>query len=175
MPPDFVVDTCALVSIALSDFPEEIISTGRWHTTGVVRNELQEMREYGDKLAEAASDMLVRIGDNEVINLHLVKRETPGMSKVDVGEASCVKLAKKIEADYLLTDDHRASYQLKKLLQAEAETTKLVHSPILFQMLLKREIISKERAIRQVTKISRQRDWRDSALFTYALRVFREE
>jgi len=73
--------------------------------------------------------------------------EKPTLSppRIDNGEESCTLLTRKIDADFLTTDDRCAVPELQTLSQ-----TKLTISPIVLKPLVKRDPLTRESALRKL-------------------------
>lgn len=163
-----MIDTSALVSLGISRVFDEVTSRLDLHTTDVVVDELEEMSQYNDPFAESAIRCLETIRQSNLITEHEIDvRGRDLHSKIDRGELSCVDLYRELEADYLVTDDHRASAALEDYVGGN-----IVFSPILLKALTKKGIITEREAVAELKTMAEHRNWFDSPLYQYGLQLF---
>lgn len=163
---DFVIDTCALVSLQFSEYFDDVINLGEWHTTQLVVDELQSMNEYDDDDANAAEDALIATNKEQKIDIHEI--DDPGFqsSKIDPGEGSCIKLSNDHDVDYLVTDDHEGLAPIKYQTTSSVE---VIHSPILFRALVKNGIMTEPESMAQTVKVAHYRSWISNPLVAYCI------
>ena len=85
------------------------------HSTEPVIKELEETSEYDDRHGDAAQ---VVLDNRDQITVHDIQGEFTS-SRVDEGEGSCALLIKKIDAEFLITDDLRALPELQTVADAK--------------------------------------------------------
>ena len=161
-----VVDTSALISLAVGDVLDQTLAAFDVVTTPTVIEELEETAEYDDRHGTAATTVLRRTDALTVQDADGAPFET---SRVDIGEASCVAAARDVDAAFLVTDDYRALPELQGLVDAEVAV-----SPIVLRALVKRDALSSESAETAFEAIAAGRDWLDAPIYRYARRLFDE-
>ena len=161
-----VVDTSALISLAVGDVLDQTLAAFDVVTTPTVIEELEETAEYDDRHGTAATTVLRRTDALTVQDADGAPFET---SRVDIGEASCVAAARDVDAAFLVTDDYRALPELQGLVDAEVAV-----SPIVLRALVKRNVISGDKAETAFERIAVGRDWLDAPIYRYARRLFDE-
>lgn len=167
----YVIDTSALVSLGISRVFDELTKRLELHTSEIVVEELDEMTTYDDTFAEAAGRALSETQEARNIEVHPVdSRERRLHPRLDRGESSCINVLKQLNADYLVTDDHRASGALEDYVGE-----KIVFSPILLKALTIKGIITDSEAVEELRAIAEDRNWYDSPLFEYGLNLFGTE
>jgi predicted nucleic acid-binding protein len=161
-----VVDTSALISLAVGDALDQTLAAFDIVTTPTVIEELEATAAYDDRHGTAATAVLRRTDALTVEDADGAPFET---SRVDAGEASCVAAARDDDAAFLVTDDYRALPELQGLVDAEVAV-----SPIVLRALVKRNALSSEDAETAFETIAAGRDWLDAPIFRYARRLFDE-
>lgn len=161
-----VVDTSALISLAVGAVLDQTLASFDVVTTSTVIEELEETAEYDDRHGTAATTVLRQTDALTVQDADGAPFET---SRVDTGEASCVAAARDVDAAFLVTDDYRALPELEGLVDAE-----VVVSPIVLRALVKRDALSSEAAETAFETIATGRDWLDAPIYRYARRLFDE-
>lgn len=161
-----VVDTSAFISLAVGDVLDQTVATFDLVTTPTVIEELEATAAYEDRHGTAAATVLERA--NEVA-VHDTTGESFETSRVDPGEASCVAAVHQRGATFLVTDDYRALPELQELVDAEVAV-----SPIVLRALVKRNVISGDKAETAFERIAVGRDWLDAPIYRYARRLFDE-
>jgi predicted nucleic acid-binding protein len=161
-----VVDTSALISLAIGNALDETLAAFDTVTTPTVIEELEETAAYDDRHGTAATAVLQRMESLTVQDADGAPFET---SRVDAGEASCVAAARTVDAAFLVTDDYRALPELQGLVDAEVAV-----SPIVLRALVKRDALSSADAEAAFETIAAGRDWLDAPIYRYARRLFSE-
>lgn len=161
-----VVDTSAFISLAVGDVLDQTLTAFDVVTTPTVIEELEATAEYDDRHGTAATTVLDRANE---VTVHDATGTTFETSRVDAGEASCVAAARQRDAAFLVTDDYRALPELQGLVDAEVAV-----SPIVLRALVKRDVISAEKAETAFERIAAGRDWLDAPIYRYARRLFDE-
>jgi predicted nucleic acid-binding protein len=161
-----VVDTSALISLAIGNALDETLAAFDIVTTPTVIEELEEAAAYDDRHGTAATAVLQRMESLTVQEADGAPFET---SRVDAGEASCVAAARTVDAAFLVTDDYRALPELQGLVDAEVAV-----SPIVLRALVKRDALSSADAEAAFETIAAGRDWLDAPIYRYARRLFSE-
>ncbi|WP_373190008.1 hypothetical protein [Halolamina sp.] len=133
-----VVDTSALISLAVGDAVEPVLEAFDVVTTQSVRTELKATADYDDRHGVGATTALQAAGAFTVVE---AQGEVFESSRIDAGEASCVAVMRTCDADFLVTDDYRALPELQQLVDAE-----VVLSPVVLRALVKRGTWSEQRA-----------------------------
>lgn len=100
-----VVDTGALVSLAVVDVLGVVLDETQAVTTEAVPKELEETATYDDRHDEATSRELDWVREFETV---ACCGETLVTSRIDTAEASCVAAVREMGAAFLVTDDVRA-------------------------------------------------------------------
>lgn len=161
-----VVDTSALISLAVGDVLNDAVAAFDIVTTPTVIEELEETAEYDDWHGTAATAVLRQTDALTVQDADGAPFET---SRVDAGEASCVAAARDGDAAFLVTDDYRALPELQALVDAEVAV-----SPIVLRAVVKRDALSAADAETAFETIAAGRDWIDAPIYRYARRLFDE-
>ncbi|QLH83319.1 hypothetical protein [Halosimplex pelagicum] len=158
-----VADTSALVSLAVIDTLDTVLTEFEVHTTETVVAELEDTAEYDDRHGEAAQAVLDNRDDFET---HEVT-ETLESSQIDRGEGSCALLTSQLEAEFLITDDLRALPELQTASDAEVAI-----SPIVLKALVKREVLGTEEARENVDRLAERRSWLGQPIYARAKELF---
>ncbi|MFC7020393.1 MULTISPECIES: hypothetical protein [Haloarcula] len=161
-----VIDTSALISLAVGGVLDQTLAAFDAVTTPTVIEELEETAEYDDRHGTAATTVLQWTDTLTVQDADGAPFET---SRVDAGEASCVAVARDVDAAFLVTDDYRALPELQGLVDAEVAV-----SPIVLRALVKRDALSSEDAETAFETIASGRDWLDAPIYRYARQLFGE-
>lgn len=161
-----VIDTSAFISLAVGDVLNQAVTTFDFVTTPTVIEELEATAAYDDRHGTAAGTVLERTNEVTVCDTTGASFET---SRVDAGEASCVAAVRQCDAVFLVTDDYRALPELQGLVDAEVAV-----SPIVLRALVKRDVISADKAETAFERIAVGRDWLDAPIYRYARRLFDE-
>ncbi|MDY6769192.1 MAG: hypothetical protein SVW02_03750 [Candidatus Nanohaloarchaea archaeon] len=153
-----ILDTSALISLALVNEVETVCSEFEVHTTEPVIRELERISREDDSLAEAASTAL-----GSDITVHDVAGSRFESSRIDPGEASCAELTRDVDADFLVTDDVRALAELRAVSLAE-----VVISPVVLRALVERGLLESKEAGEKVEKLAERRDWMGTPIYRRA-------
>ncbi|WP_254862119.1 hypothetical protein [Halovivax gelatinilyticus] len=159
-----VVDTSALISLVTADALELVLEAFNTHTTETVIEELETTAEYTDVHGEAAANVLE---NRSQFTVHPVADPALETSRIDRGEASCVGLCQKLDADFLLTDDLRALPELQTVTRAQVAI-----SPIVLKALVNRDILETEDARDRVEQLAETRDWLGRPIYRRAQNLF---
>lgn len=159
-----VVDTSAFISLSTANSLDLTLEAFDIHTTELVSRELEETATYTDVHGRAATAVLERESEFAV---HTVPEPELRSSRIDRGEASCVRLCQELEADFLLTDDLRALPELQNVTQA-----RVAISPIALKALVKRNRLSNEEAQNRLKTLAKNRDWLASPIYKRARNLF---
>lgn len=158
-------DTSALVSLASVDLLDTFLTEFEVHTTELVVGELEGTSEYDDRHGDAAETVL---DDLDRIRTHQIEGEFES-SRVDPGEGSCALLTKKLDAEFLITDDLRALPELRTVADA-----RVAISPIVLKALVQRDTLEQEEALEKLDELAEQRDWLGAPIYRKAQRLFDE-
>lgn len=161
-----VVDTSAFVSLGIADCHELLLAEFDVTTTERVLAELEATADYDDPHGGAATAVLDRRSE---LAIHHVDDSLPETSRIDAGEASCVRLARTLDADFLLTDDLRALPELKRLVDAEVAI-----SPIVLRALVARDVLDRADARGRLETIAETRSWLGAPIYRRAIDLFEE-
>lgn len=159
-----VADTSSLITLATAEVLQLVLNEYDVHTTQTVIQEVEETAEYDDTAGEASQTVLEL---RDQLTIHQVDDQTFQSSRVDQGEGSCVLLTREIEAHFLLTDDLRALPELQTI----ADATVAI-SPILLKALVKREVLSREKALDKLDQIAENRNWLGAPIYRRAKQLF---
>lgn len=160
-----VADTSALISLATADSLMIVLDEFAVHTTETVMAELEDTAAYDDVAGTAATQVL---GQQERFTVHPVdEAAVPRTSRVDVGEGSCVVLANRIDAGFLITDDLRALPELQQLC-----TANVTISPIVLNALVNRGVLTNEEAKDRTEQLAETRDWLGAPIYRRARDLF---
>jgi predicted nucleic acid-binding protein len=162
-----VVDTSALISLAVGDALEPVLTEFDVITTQVVREELKSTAEYDDRHGAGAATVLDADSMLRIVETHEEAFET---SRIDAGEGSCVAVAQARDADFFVTDDYRALPELQQVVDAE-----VVLSPIVLRALVKRGVWSEQRAKTAFEAIAAGRDWLGAPIYRHARTLFADD
>ena len=158
-----VADTSALISIASINHLNTFLTEFDVHTTETVMEELEETSEYNDSHGDTAETVL---DNRDRITTHQVKGGFTS-SRIDPGEGSCALLTKKIDAEFLITDDLRALPELQNLTNATVAI-----SPIVLKALVQRDVLEQEEALQKLDDLAKKRDWLDAPIHRRAKNLF---
>lgn len=159
-----VVDTSALISLAVGNALEPALDEFDVVTTQTIRHELEATAAYDDRHGIAAADVLDAADAFTVVNTQGEEFET---SRIDAGEASCVAATRTQDASFFVTDDFRALPELQSLVDAD-----VVLSPIVLRALVKRDAWSAQQAETAFETIAEERDWLGAPIYRYARQLF---
>lgn len=162
-----VADTSALISLAIADTLDSTLEEFDVHTTQTVCDELANTAEYGDSHGEAAQNVLE---NQEQVTIHDVENPERRSSRIDAGEASCLTIAQRIDAEFLITDDFRALPELQTLADA-----KVAISPIVLKALVKRGVLEPDEAVNRLEMLAETRDWLGAPIYRRAQQLFNND
>ncbi|WP_135829449.1 hypothetical protein [Halorussus halobius] len=161
-----VSDTAALISLATADALGLVLDEFDVHTTETVLEELEATAEYDDSHGRAARNVL---DSRTALTVHATGHLQVESARVDDGEASCTALARKTDADFLVTDDLRALPELQALTDA-----RVAISPVVLKALVKRGVLDRHEATERVESMAETRDWLGSPIYRRATDLFEE-
>lgn len=161
-----VVDTSAFVSLGTTAVFPLVVDEFDIHTADTVRDELEDTASYDDVHGVAAENVLDRESE---FTVHSVSEPELTSSRIDSGEASCVRCCRNLEAAFLITDDLRALPELQQLVD-----TRVAISPILLKALVKRGSLEQRDAREQLETLAENRDWLGSPIYRRAKELFDE-
>jgi len=159
-----VADTSSLVSLTTADALRIFLSEFDVHTTETVLEELTETSQYQDPHGDAARAVLQH---QDRIAVHEVNEQAFQSSRLDRGEASCVLLARELDADFLITDDLRALPELQPLVNA-----RVAISPIVLKALVQRGVLERDEALARLDELAETRDWLGAPIYRRARQLF---
>lgn len=162
-----IADTSALISLASGSVLTLFIDEFEVFITETVSEELEELSQEGDRTAENA-EKVARL--KESLEIYGTRGEKPVSSRVDEGEASCVLLARKLDADFLITDDLRALPEIEKMVGKN----RVAISPIVLRALVKRNVLDKEEAFEKLKKMGKRRDWLHRPIYRRARELLKD-
>ena len=162
-----VVDTSSLISLTTANTLELLLTEFDVHTTETVLKELQDTSQYNDPHAQAAQTILQH---QDRITVHEVEDQAFQSSRIDKGEASCIQLTRKLEADFLITDDLRALPEIQPLIDANVSI-----SPIVLKALVKRGVLQRKEALNRLEELAETRDWLGAPIYRRAQHLFQTE
>jgi predicted nucleic acid-binding protein len=161
-----VADTSALVSLETAAILDLLLDEYDVHTTETVCEELAATSEYDDRHGVAASSVLDR---RKGFTEHAVE-EPVTTSRIDAGEGSCVVLVRRLEADFLLTDDLRALPEIERAVDAQVAI-----SPIVLRALVTRGVIDRETAVERLETLAERRSWLGTPIYRRANELFEDD
>jgi len=156
-------DTSALISLATVDLLDTFLPEFDVHTTEEVVKELEATGKYDDTHGEASKTALDNL---DRVTVHQIKGGFES-SRVDRGEGTCVLLTKKIDAEFLITDDLRALPELRTATDAQVAI-----SPIVLKTLVERDVLEQEQALNKIDELAEQRDWLGAPIYRRAQNLF---
>lgn len=159
-----VVDTSAFVSLEVAGSLSLVLEEFDVHTTESVMTELEETASHDDVHGLAAESVLEK---RESFSRHPIEEPTLETSRIDTGEASCVRCCQQFDAEFLITDDFRALPELQRLTAA-----RVAISPIVLEALVKRDVLEKQAALERLEAMAENRDWLGSPIYRRAQRLF---
>ncbi len=161
-----VLDTSALVSVAIAGVFEEVLREYDVHTTREVVGELETTAEFDDVHGRGATRALAH---REDLTVH--EAADPGIqtSRIDDGEATCVVLARERDAAFLVTDDLRALPELQQLTDA-----RVAISPILLRALVERDALTATEARECLDELAASRNWLGAPIYRRARELFED-
>lgn len=154
-----IVDTSALISLTSVDLFDTVLTEFDVYTTDLVVDELEDTAEHNDNHGEAAQTVLDRLDE---IEAHPIDGEFTS-SRVDQGEGSCALLTKKIDVEFLITDDLRALPELQTVSDA-----KVAISPIVLKAFVQRDVLDHKEALEKLDELAEQRDWLGAPIYRRA-------
>ncbi len=135
-------------------------------TTSNVIDELGNMRKFEDRLAGRAKNVVKHMDEErlEVVDVteEKVDRMISESKSVDKGEASCFICAKGFKIGNLVMDDVGAASSLEGESMREVIHQRI--SAAVIVELMKKEVISKERAREGIDSLIEDRDWKGGVL-----------
>lgn len=161
-----VVDTSAFISITIADVLDLVLAEYDVHTTQQVIDELEATAEYDDVHGTSAETVLTQ---TSALTIHEIGESDFQTSRIDDGEASCIQLARRGAADFLITDDLRALPELQQLTDAQVAI-----SPILLRALVKRDRLTNSEAEDKLDVVATSRDWLGAPIYRRARGLFDE-
>jgi predicted nucleic acid-binding protein len=162
-----VADTSALISLTTADCLTLVLDEFEVHTTATVLDELEQTAAHDDPHGAAATRVVDR---QHRFTVHDIDEDIPESSRIDRGEGSCIVLANRLSADFLLTDDLRALPELQHLTDAQVAI-----SPIVLKALMNRGVLEREDAIQRLDQLAATRDWLGAPIYRRAKQLFEEE
>jgi predicted nucleic acid-binding protein len=162
-----VADTSSLITLTTANTLELLLTEFDVHTTDTVLKELEETSQYNDPHARAAKIVLQH---QDQFTVHEVEDQEFQSSRIDQGEASCIQLTRKLEADFLIIDDLRALPEIQPLTDA-----RVAISPIVLKALVKRGVLKREEALNRLEELAETRDWLGAPIYRRAQQLFRSE
>ena len=154
-----VADTSSLVSLAVAagHDPDPLalcLDTYEVLIPEAVVEELEEMSSYDDAHGRSAGTVLDR-GDDLTVEPITLDEAFP----LDDGENAAVTLANDVEAALFLCDE----FNRLGLIHASLASTRLVTTPTILAVFLRRDILSREEALVLLDVISRARSWDENS------------
>jgi predicted nucleic acid-binding protein len=162
-----VADTSALVSLASGSVLDLFLDEFEVVVSEVVFEELEDLSQEDDLTAENAEKVLA---SKDLMELREVGGELPVSSRVDEGEASCVVVARELNADFLITDDLRALPGIESMVGED----KVAISPIVIRALTERGVLDMDEALSKLERIGDRRDWLHRPIFRRARKLFED-
>lgn len=153
----FAFDTSALVSLGHTGLFELIHETCEIIITSSIVDELNEIAERNDEDAKSAMAWLNRI---EGITVDLMGDE----SRKEYAELDVAQVCDEKDIP-MVTDDIRA---MKKI---DAGIVCLFSVHIIY-LLVKKEVISRQRGILAIEKMRKSRDWKNNLIYTLGRSLF---
>ncbi len=170
-------DTSALLSLETIGLLKKAYENIDMVTTGLIIEELKEIREYQDDLGEVAREVLkaVKRGGIKVFDLSRgeVDRLDSFSSSIDKGEASCFILAEEKGIKFLILDDIKAASALESRAIKEGIDQRI--SVAIIVELLNKGVISKVEARETVDELIEDRGWKGGVLEVLAKKYLPEE
>lgn len=158
-----VVDTSGFLALAKADSIDPVLTQFDVHTTTTVSSELMQISGSDDTFSNAAQRILTR---NTQFNAHPVD-DFVETSRIGPGEGSCLKLVNDLDANFLVTDNHRALPELRNASDAE-----IVTPPVVLKALVYRQLITDEEARDRIARIVDTEDWLATPLYRRAENLF---
>ncbi len=147
-----VADTSALVSLASGSVLDLFLEEFAVIISRTVMEELEELSQTDDRTGESATLVLLAA---DSLQIREINGEKPVTDRIDEGEASSAVLLREQEADFLITDDLRALPEIEKLVGQD----KVAISPIVLKALVKRDVLTKNQALKKLEQMGKERDW----------------
>ncbi|PSP17309.1 hypothetical protein BRC62_04930 [Halobacteriales archaeon QH_10_67_13] len=161
-----VVDTSAFSSLTIADVLDSVLTEYDIHTTQHVVDKLRTTAEYDDVHGTAADHVLAR---TRYITIDAVDDPELRTSRIDTGEATCIQIVQRREADFLSTDDLCALPELQQLTDAQVAI-----SPLLLRVLVKRGVLTNDEARERLEKMAASRDWLGAPIYRRVQQLFNE-
>lgn len=156
-----VADTSALLSIASGSALELFLDEFEVVVTETVLEELEEISSHEDRTGKNAEKVIAK---KRSFQVHDIGEDAPISSRIDEGEGSSAVLARKLDADFLITDDPRALPELESLVGEE----KVAISPVVLRALVKRGVLERSEALEILDRMGERRDWLSSKIYERA-------
>ena len=155
MKPSLAFDTSALVSMGHTDLVEIIIDNYNIIISKTIIDELNDISKIKDSDAIAARKWLKNVNNFQIKK---VKKRTSG-------EEDLFEICKEHKID-LVSDDIRAIKKFNKSIDCYFS----IH---IIYALYRKNIISKSKAIIEISKMKRERDWKQNAISIAARILFK--
>ncbi|UCH89562.1 MAG: hypothetical protein JSV49_02640 [Thermoplasmata archaeon] len=155
MKPFLAFDTSALVSLGHTDLVETIIGNYKIIVSQRIIDELKDISKLNDSDAIASRKWL-----KKVKNFQIKK-----VKKRSSGEEELFEICKDLNID-LVSDDIKAIRRYNKLIDCYFS----IH---LIYALYRKKIITKSKAIIEISKMKRERDWKQNAISIAARILFK--
>jgi len=154
----------------VGDILVETVSRLEFHTSQTVKNELANMAKRDDDFADAA-ELATHEIESGNLSIHTIEFAPDDFhNRIDTGEASCIVLGNRMEAQYLLTDDHRARHRIEQVFNG-----KIIHSPYIVGAFYRKEIVDQKEALIRFLRMSEKGNWMDSPLMSYGADIIFED
>lgn len=148
------VDTSAFVSLGILRQMPLMLEYFDFYVPMQVRKELEEISKAKDIHGRSSSYTLNFIGTGKIKAVEI--------SSSDPGEEAVMKLAKKINADYILMDDISAARRFT------GPEIKIRFSPFVLYLLTRFKEINTKEAVMFLEKMRIGRDWKDNLIYSFA-------
>ncbi len=155
--PKIVIDTSALISLALGSIVELVLKEFSVVISNLVLNEIEELASFNDDVGNAARTVLSLKNLIEIRTVNVDDVKPFLTSRVQIGEASCIVLVRNPETMALITDDFRAMHHLRSL--SHVHNFELGLGAVLIRALLLRDKLNKTKALEVIDNILVRRNW----------------
>lgn len=174
--PEIVMDTSSLISLKVIDILEIASENIQITITSIIMEELKKMSKTSDREGKAAKEILELISEEKISVVEVNSKDKVQeitSPQVDEGEASCIVCCQEKEIKNLVMDDINAASKLEGRAISKGIQQKI--SVAIIIELMKKKIITKEKAISLINELKKSRDWKGGVLEVLADKYLKKD